>query len=395
MKYIFMDIEWASWTENSQNHFELLQIATSIRTESLDEIKKVYRVIRPAHADQVSPATLKLMNLNQIVLSQAKTEAEILPNIMADIHRSDILVFWGSESLDKFLQILKANALTPKTHKYLLLSELMKERVGRYLSFEDSLTSLGIPFEENLLHCSKHDVSYLVQLFSHLEQKYLQTNTANLVFSRSSGIIHQEGCYYASRIADSNLREATPSQLFQQHALCKYCQRSYAFPKIEIKSYKKLKEKEKKAKNSAANAAKKNGKKSKNTSSKYAFVLPPEEEQFYDDVVQMLCDHYELECSISEGLIFIRTAASHWRIYHDYEKVKRVMHENYHKGYNVNYQFRKASEGYHEQVLDKSSLAAVLRYIASHDKSFLKGKTFKKTRLDYLFDQIEKQRHHA
>lgn len=79
-----------------------------------------------------------------------------------------------------------------------------------------------------------------------------------------------------------------------------------------------------------------------------------------------------LTIEFAQGVIFIRTVASTWRLFHDYEKVTKVWHENYRTRMQQYTTRRKTNDGYHVQKI-KGSFPDIFSYIARHDKKMLSG----------------------
>ena len=88
-----------------------------------------------------------------------------------------------------------------------------------------------------------------------------------------------------------------------------------------------------------------------------------------EEKIDTLCEAYGFTCSISDGIIFLRTPFAYWRIYYSGNEVTEVYHENYR-----NYQGsipKKYEEGFHRQNVKKKTLNGVLKYIARHEKGFV------------------------
>jgi len=116
------------------------------------------------------------------------------------------------------------------------------------------------------------------------------------------------------------------------------------------------------------------------------------EEQFDDEIIRGMCEHFRLDCSITEGLVFVRSPYSTWRIFHNYKEIEVVYHENYQKLRRVDYLRRKINEGYHEQDIHATTMYGVLDYIYKHEKGFMKSKNKEQLRLERLFEKVKEER---
>ena len=88
-----------------------------------------------------------------------------------------------------------------------------------------------------------------------------------------------------------------------------------------------------------------------------------------EQYIYFLCDKYTLDVRVGvEGMLFINTGRTNWRIYYDQWEVVFVYHENY-MPKNKDYQEKiSANIGFHRQNIDFKSLDKVLAYIKSHDR---------------------------
>lgn len=374
MTYVFLDIEWNSWMENQVNYSEALQLGCIICDEELHEKKNIFRIISPEHLDNVSDDTLKLMHLNKLILQQAKNEQEVINNFVADIPGGSKIVVWSEESADIFERLLEKYEYRVKYHSFIILKNFVSEIFGRNISMKDALTSFEIPVEENYLHCSKHDVMYLRKLYIKVQELLDGKMTETFVHAKNSKILHINGCHYAGKILNDKIQTENYHLLLQGYRICNCCKKQVQVPKMTYSKFAKKK--------TAAN----------HHAKKTPFQYAAPENQFYEEEIQKMCKHLKLKCSISDRMIFVQSRFGHWRIQHDYEKVKNVYHENLRVDIRMDYKAQKMNHGFHEQKgINKNSLAKVLQYIAGHDNGIAKGTYYKKSRIDILFEQIAKE----
>lgn len=375
MKYVFLDIEWNSWMENQVNYSEVLQIGSIICDEKLQEKKNAFRIISPEHLDNVSDDTMKLMHLNKLILQQAKNEREVVNNFAADIPEDSKIIVWSQESADMFKRLLVKYGYRVKQYSFIILNTIVSEIFGKKVSMKNALASFHISVDENFLHCSKHDVMYLKKLYIKVQELLDEKMADTFVFAKNSKILHINGCHYAGRISTDKVQTENYHLLLQGYRICNCCKKQVQMPKMTYQKSTKKK--------TAANYYVK----------KTPFQYADPEEQFYEDEIQRMCNHLNLKCSISDRMIFVQSGFGHWRIQHDYEKVKNVYHENFRIDTRTDYTSQKMNQGFHKQKgINKDSLAKVLQYIAGHDKKVAKGTYYKKSRIEILFEQIAREK---
>lgn len=90
---------------------------------------------------------------------------------------------------------------------------------------------------------------------------------------------------------------------------------------------------------------------------------------YTEEQLKFLADHHGLNISFGEGIIFVETPVSSWRLMHDNSEVLKVLHQNY-RGFHTSYSGRFGS-GYHIQKLKDYSYGSVFSYIHRHDSNFL------------------------
>lgn len=88
---------------------------------------------------------------------------------------------------------------------------------------------------------------------------------------------------------------------------------------------------------------------------------------YTEDQLIKLANDNGLKIDFGAGIIYIKTNVSRWRLFHNYERVKEVWHENYRTGIEQYSTRRKFNNDYHKQKI-KGTYEEVLAYIASHDR---------------------------
>lgn len=69
-----------------------------------------------------------------------------------------------------------------------------------------------------------------------------------------------------------------------------------------------------------------------------------------------------------------------------------MFHENYRVKKDEFCKKKKCNEGYHKQDIKAESLYEVVRYIESHDQHFFRNQYKNKSRVNLLFEQLERER---
>lgn len=96
---------------------------------------------------------------------------------------------------------------------------------------------------------------------------------------------------------------------------------------------------------------------------------------FFEDSFTRYCNNYGLQCSFSDGIVFVKTNLSEWRIYHDERIVKKLYHSSFFTGGRLLSQKAgrlKYGEGFHRQRIPDyvgDDIYDVLRYIARHERN--------------------------
>ncbi|MDD3137743.1 MAG: exonuclease domain-containing protein [Lachnospiraceae bacterium] len=361
MKYLFLDMEW-NQLKNKFNvsEEEILEISAICTDKELKNKKTFSKIVRPEHIQDVNKRILSFLKLGENVLADALPIYEVLNKFTRAFPEFNILVVWSRCTYDLFINAIEQNRIVLPQHKVIALQELLTI-IDNFMGFEKAMKTYKIKYNPKLLHCSKHDVFYLKELFcttkflyEHQCQGYYWNKKP--VRLKSSDVIHSSECHYIQE--KSSLQATGYEDIFNGYKLCKHCvntKRHVVMPKkLDVqKIYESYK--------------------------------------FSEEKIAKLFEKYEMECNFSNKVIFIRTHISSWRIYHDEEKIINIYHENYRKNEKIRKRIR-FNDGYHIQNIKCRNLNDAINYIQKHDENFFTKKNNNQNRIDLLFDMLEKER---
>lgn len=105
-----------------------------------------------------------------------------------------------------------------------------------------------------------------------------------------------------------------------------------------------------------------------------------------------ICDMFNLEYSVTNDAVFIKTPFGRWIVYLKGDEVKELHHENYRsrRGEPLN-AHKKCIDGYHKQKLVSNNFYDVIYCINCHDSAMTR-RWKEKSRIEKLFEMIDNQR---
>lgn len=114
---------------------------------------------------------------------------------------------------------------------------------------------------------------------------------------------------------------------------------------------------------------------------------------FSEEKVSSICNMFGLNCSFSNGIVFVTTNVGRWRIIHEGNNIKKIYHENYRRCKSeFSKKHKKCTEGYHEQQIEVRDFYDAIKYIYCHDKNFVSSMTNSyDIRMRELFQMIDEQ----
>lgn len=366
IKYLFLDIEWNSASKTYDNtKDEILEMAFVAFSEDFKIEKKFARIVKPEHIDQVSKETLQLLHLSKKTLEDAKEISIILEKFQKTFQQFEILIVWNKAAYHLLIENMETEKFKLPKHRVVVLQDVLSALSGNNkgkIGFERALKKYGVSYNSKQLHWAKYDVGCLKKLFCsasyQCHKQRILVEDCSMVKSSNSLVIHNVECHYVAYIKEKYQMKANIMDFFNGYALCKHCVSARRFPKLLF----------------------------------YKTADWSSEIQLHEEVIKKLCTQYHLKYQIGEGVIFIQTKVSSWRIYHNYEKVTEVYHENYRFKKSQKFINRKCNDGFHKQDIKGESLFEVLQYIQQHDKFFFREKKSAKQRIDILFEKLEEER---
>lgn len=370
VEYLFLDLEWnqpCGTTELADR--EAIQIGIVAADAQLKQLRTFSRAIRLKNPDLLNSRTVKIVHMpeSNIMLGRSREEVMEIVHLCFPVYR--YLVVWTRATYDLFRRDLKECGIVMPKHRVVVLQDvlgLITGNMDRRIRFEHALQCAEIEYNPRRLHYSKHDVSYLYQLFTKCYQQYCElTKSEYCDTNAQTGKMHIERCRYTWKFRPDVMLFKPKNSIFKGYTACKICARQGKWKVFEweISAY--------------THRSRKVDWKNLSLTEKN---------------IEALCRHFHMSYSICNEMIFVRTKFTSWIIYLQDGRVEKLLHENY-KPSKSEYgkrQKKKSIEGYHKQKLPSQNLYEVLCYINGHDSNMVKGMA-KKSRLEQLFEQVEQE----
>lgn len=349
---LFLDVEWSRGKVD-----QIIQVGAILFDKQYKIITEIYSIVCPDMIEEIKQSSLDLMKLSMEQLIQSDSIETVLLKFNQRFQDYDEIIVWNEEAYWLWISKMKEFGLKVENHRIIILQELLCDTLKK-LSFQTALKNFGVKHKQNRLHCSKYDVRYLKSLYQNVQKEYGNYFRwkRNLKFYQSthSNRIHSENCHVLKRINMENQVNVYPEKIFDGYKICQCCKKDFTFQRSK--------------------------------------ELHPKtfQEPFKDENIYEMCNYFGLKCTISDNVIFIRTQFSSWRIFHDYEQVTKLYHENNRK--DLAHERRKTiKHGFHKQEMYTTSLFSVLKYIRNHDKRYSGNKNRYQQRMDHLFELVAKQ----
>lgn len=377
-EYLFLDIEWnqAPGTEGLYGR-EAIQIAAIATDAELQKKKTFSKMIRLSDPQLLSKETVKISHMPLENIMQGKSGDIVLKNFAQAFPDYRYVVVWNRDTYDLLKRDMRKFNISFKKHRPVILQEILGIITGkreRLIGFETALQSAGIEYLPNYLHYSKHDVNYLYQLFCKCFQQYDEkTKDEICMVNIATRTLHTKDCRYTQKMYQENICIKPKTCLFESFTICKCCGDDQVWKRLNWKCQKVQKEKKK---NRICVCQKRDWKN-----------LPLTEKN-----IEAICSQFQVSYSISNDVVFLRTAFARWIVYLRDDKVAELFHENYRPCRSQAFRMHKVkcTEGYHKQNLPSENFFEVLRYIDSHDSGTVK-RMAKKSRVEMLFEMLEKE----
>lgn len=438
---MFIDIEWSQPTNVFEiEKSQILQIAGIGVSQDGTETRRFARSVCPTNPDEVTSYALELIGAQLESLLRATEKDVVINNFFTTFKDIKNFVVWNKNAYDLLMYEADRLGIKLKKHNVIIVQDLIRTISKiRCITFEKALDMLKVEHNKSLLHHSKYDVEYLLELSRSLSHTFAQAkDKINIAYYRTqnTGITHGSYCGYISN--SNTVEELSGDNVLFVGRLCSCCVNRGKFKILKLRIPKNEMLQQEKTQQALAEAAgvksnsnelsasvsdnsetednntnkietttkneikneteKKSKKKTKkktkskqSTQAEHSHLLDMSYE-YTEENINRLSNKYNMDIRFGAGdILYVDSGKTKWRIYFDDTGVERVYHENYidlrytRQDMN-NTKYKKSNSGFHKQKVKSKSLEVVLRYIKKHDENFVIK--FKKTRVDYLLDKI-------
>ena len=372
IEFLFLDMEWNQEPGSTElEGREAIQIGVVAADKDLQQTKIFSSSVRLSNLEILNEKTVRLIHMSVANIMQGKSEEVVLNKFTQNFPTYNYIVVWTRDTYELFKRDMKKYKIPLKKHRVVILQEVLGivafNGEGK-MGFESALNCVGIKYDANNLHHSKHDAQYLFQLFGKCCKKYVEyTALEDRMVITATGKIHKENCRYIKDTPVKVLLMKPKSAVFKGFTVCKFCGTKDIWNRLEWK----------------CETVKKQNRKHYNEMQ----YLPLTEKN-----IGAICKHFQVSYSIGEKVVFVRTSFTSWIVCLDGNAVSKLFHENY-KPCKNEYSKRsklKGIEGYHVQKMPSSNFYRVICYIKKHDDSLIK-QWGKRNRIEKIFDQIEEE----
>ena len=368
MKYLFLDMEWSQENGFDVKENQILEFAVASYSNDFESQRRFARMVKPTDVYAIPERTYQFLNLSMESLMEEDTIDVVLNEFSQKFQDYEVVVVWNENTYKLFVEKCRSHRITLPKHKVLVLQDMIASIDSKksIYSMERYLKKCGIRYKMDRLHYSKYDVERMRLLFLEIRNQYfsyLKGTTRKYYRSSGSEIIHVKSCHFVKRMSSEKRVLVEGRELLDGYSVCKCCRKK--FPSIQFKANKMNK----------------------------PSVVKEFRYEFDDENVYDLCHRYGLSCQISDGVIFVKSSIATWRIYHNYEKITEVFHQNISVVNRANAKKKKPlNVGFHKQEIKEKRLDAVLRYIHFHDKNYFSGKRAQKSKVEQLLEELEQKR---
>lgn len=231
-EYVFVDIEWnqTPGTIDLESR-EPIQIGVLATDENMNIKKTFSKAIRLSNQDCYNQDAFSLTRLKLNSVMQTNSEETVLQKFKMSFPRYKYVVVWTNETY-KLLRIgMDKYGLKMPKHRVVIFQQIIMHIAGngvKPIGFELALKNEKIEYKKNYLHCSKHDVNYMYQLFCKCYDKYIiWTNHEYCYLNKRTHIVHTNKCRYIRINQKSNLNKTTKEVIFWGNRICKTCGYEY------------------------------------------------------------------------------------------------------------------------------------------------------------------------
>ena len=288
-EYLFVDIEWnqTPGTTGMEDR-EPIQIGMLATDKSLTIKKTFSRAMRLSELEHYNQDTLTLSHLPLTSVMQANSEETVLQKVKMSFPKYKYVVVWTNDTYELLKKGMDRYGLSMPRYRVILFQQVLMHIASdgkNQIGFERALKKAEISYQKNFLHYSKHDVTYMYQLFCKCYEEYQKRTYQEVCYlNKKSHIIHTGNCQYLHNNLTMAFHQTTKNAVFRGNRVCKVCGREEDWNRLQwgVRSGIKLK-------NSAG----------------YLRELPLTEEN-----MGIICNKFRLEYNIAVDTVFIRTAFS-------------------------------------------------------------------------------------
>lgn len=325
------------------NNYDILEIGATLYVDD-EEVKTYSKFVHPQHIELMTKERyLSFGGLKQFDLEKASSIEDISRRFYKTFYEYDLLVMWNKREYEILMASLERGGHIQAEHKPIFLEDLIKMSKGYSKPFLRELKEYKVNVEDKYnLHYSKFKAKYLAELYFAAKKSYsvfLKREDFWFLKSCYGNVIHKVDCNIGKKIPIKNVREASVADLFDGYEACTECCQG----KLMLLPDK-------------------------------FHVRFPKKSQFEEVQIAKMCEEFNMEYSLAEGIVFIKTQYSNWRIFHDGRLVTDVYHENLRMDMSdkVWKEHDSFNDGFHKQRIFSNNLYDVLYYIHTHDRDFFK-----------------------
>lgn len=298
-EYLFLDIEWNQAPGTTEiDGREVIQIGIVAADAEMHPLKTFSKAIKLSDPELFNEKTEKISHTPLSNIMQGKSEETVLRSFAQTFPQYHYIVVWTKDTYELFKRDMSNNGILLKRHKVIVMQEIIGiiAGKGKPIGFEDALKCAGIEYAPNFLHYSKHDASYLYQLFERCYRKYSDaTAEENCIANVVTKKLHAENCRYIKNMPQERKMVVHKELIFKGFTACKCCGKEQVWKRFKWKCERKY-DRRNKTQN----------KKNRTDLRK----LPLTEEN-----IEKICKRFQMSYSISNDAVFIRIAFASWIVY--------------------------------------------------------------------------------
>lgn len=199
MEYLFVDIEWNQKEGTTDiSGREPIQIGAIGTGKNLEIEKSFSKGIRVKYAETITEKTCKIVHTNVANIMQGNTEEVVFDNVIKTFETFKYVVVWTKDTYDLFCESMERSGVKMPRHRVIIVQDVLNQvlvKKSDNIGFERALIMANIPYQQNFLHLSKHDVKYLYKLFKKTYEYYKSyTAMEEGIVNKNTRIIHNKGC---------------------------------------------------------------------------------------------------------------------------------------------------------------------------------------------------------